>query len=160
MPLINKYRCDRCDLTLPTGWGGNMYVTDRKGKRIVCPHPGEWRTVERVIKESYPEHSEELEGLWDMAAIVRRIRARVLAALTACPRPFDIGLFIDSRIGFNAHCLCYACLNQFKIDLKRDRRKCPSCGSRDVRSVRESVGRKCPKCREGRIREILTGLMA
>ena len=39
MPPIDDYKCNKCGLSLPSGWGGYIYVIDGSGKRIVCPHP-------------------------------------------------------------------------------------------------------------------------
>lgn len=158
MPLIYYYRCDRCNLALPTGWGGNMYVTDRNGERIACHHPCETLITENVLRESFPELAEELKSRWSILAFARRMGARIRATLTGRPQPFDIDAFVASRRGFNTDCLCRACLKQFPLDLERDRRECPSCKSGDVSSVRELIDQLCPQCREGRIREIATGL--
>ena len=39
MSRFNHHGCDKCDIDLPSGWGGYMYVTDESGKRIGCPVP-------------------------------------------------------------------------------------------------------------------------
>ncbi len=57
------------------------------------------------------------------------------------------------RTGFNSHCICLNCLNQFDLDLKKDERQCPKCNSNDVHSELEMVGRECPKCHNGVIEE-------
>ena len=48
MPLLSTIKCNRCDLTLPSGAGGYMYVLNAVGERVVCSHPGEWDTIEQV----------------------------------------------------------------------------------------------------------------
>ena len=53
------------------------------------------------------------------------------------------------RTGFASDCICRQCLIQTELDLKRDRRTCPSCGSGDVRSVHELIGKPCPRCEVG-----------
>jgi hypothetical protein len=54
MPIIYEYRCDKCDLTLPTGWGGCMYVMSDAGYRVTCPHPEEKATIIDVLGENAP----------------------------------------------------------------------------------------------------------
>lgn len=53
------------------------------------------------------------------------------------------------RTGFNSHCICLNCLNQFDLDLKKDERQCPKCNPNEVYSELEMVGRECPKCHNG-----------
>ncbi|MDY3558880.1 hypothetical protein R5W23_006056 [Gemmata sp. JC673] len=57
------------------------------------------------------------------------------------------------RVGFAQHCVCLDCLRQFDLDLERDAVLCLECSSRQVRSLRESVGQKCPRCKVGLIEE-------
>ena len=57
------------------------------------------------------------------------------------------------RMGYAQHCICGRCLQQFDLDLDRDARVCPGCSSPDVRSLRESVGKRCPQCKVGLIEE-------
>jgi len=91
-----------------------------------------------------------------------------------------------SRTGFNSYVVCLDCLHQFEADFRdekvnewrlwygrpsfkeafrgkpemKDERKCPKCGSRNVKTVFEMIGEKCPKCKKGTIEEIETGTMA
>ncbi len=63
MPAINDFRCDRCEFSLPSGWGGDMYVTDEAGKRVVCPHPCEYAVVSEVLgADAPPELVEQRTG--------------------------------------------------------------------------------------------------
>jgi len=132
---ISEYRCGRCGFRMPKGWGGYMYVVNRAGKRISCPHPTE---MVRVYKVLGPRATPET---------IRR------------------------RTGFNSYCVCLDCLKQFKADLgeegfpigkheRRDERKCPKCGSANVRTEQELVGGICPRCKEGRFEEIDSGMRA
>jgi len=57
------------------------------------------------------------------------------------------------RIGEWSHCLCFACLHVFDLDLHRDVKCCPKCGSLDVKSTRGAVGCRCPRCGKGTIHE-------
>ena len=52
MPPIFEYKCNHCGFSLPSGWGGYMYVTDDAGRRHVCPHPCEDLTIKEVLGES------------------------------------------------------------------------------------------------------------
>ena len=40
---------------------------------------------------------------------------------------------------------------------KKDERECPKCGSNNVKTAFELIGKPCPKCKEGTIEEIETG---
>jgi hypothetical protein len=123
MPAIYRFGCNKCKFTLPSGWGGIMYVTDDAGKRIICPHPGEMYTVYSVIGQD-ASHEQYME-----------------------------------RTGFNSDCFCMDCLSQFRLDLDRDERTCNKCGSINVVSTKESVGKPCPQCKKGVIRAVDTGIM-
>jgi hypothetical protein len=82
-----------------------------------------------------------------------------------CPHPLEFHIvsevlgkdatqeLIDKRTGFNSHCVCSECLEQFELDLDTDQHVCPACNSRDVKSTRELVGSNCPKCPQGKIAE-------
>lgn len=153
MPPINRYHCDECDFEMAQGWGGQMYVvadvcpfcgeTLRRtndycsgcgtlvetidageSERVVCPHPGEDRTVRAVLGDDVSEEKYE------------------------------------SRTGFSSNCVCTDCLEQFKLDVERDERRCPECGSDAVRTEQELVGDRCPKCEDGTFVETSTGTVA
>jgi len=147
MPDINKYKCSKCKFKLPEGWGYDFYVENDKGERIHCGHPSERMHVHEVLGEraSIPE-------------VVRE------------------------RTGFNSHCICLDCLHQFRADLggskkyywspyerylenhlprpkqAKDKRECPRCKSRNVKTELEMVGEPCPQCKEGVIEEIRIGV--
>lgn len=147
MPKINEYKCNKCGFTLERGWGYRYYVEDDKGDRVDCHHPLERRYVEEVLGKNL---SLEL---------------------------------VRERTGFNSFCVCLDCLHQFKADLgvsesywspyepyldeylprlkqEKDRRECPRCKSRNVKTELELVGETCPKCKEGVIEEIWTGSLS
>jgi len=148
MPHINEYKCSKCDLSLPEGWGYCFYVEDDTGKRVDCHHPVERRYVNEV--------------LGDRASILEVVR---------------------ERTGFNSHFICLDCLHQFQADLgcfegywspyelylkshlprpkqAKDKRQCPKCRSKNVKTELEMVGQPCPKCKEGIIEEIWTGAVS
>ena len=146
MPRTNKYRCSKCKFKLPEGWGYDFYVENDKGKRIICGHPGERGHI--------------AEALGERASILEVVR---------------------ERTGFNSDCVCLDCLHQFQADLgesgwspyeslideykprlkrKKDKRECPECKSKNVKTELEMVGETCPKCKEGVIEEIWTGAVS
>lgn len=65
----------------------------------------------------------------------------------------------EARRGFNAHSVCLNCLEKFDMDPDWDERICSRCGSTDIKTARELVGKPCPRCKEGIFEEINTGLM-
>jgi phage FluMu protein Com len=113
MSLISTIKCDKCDLHSPTDAGGYMYALSSTGERVVCPHPAEQATVERVTGFSW--YTARTKGL----------------------------------LGHVSHCLCFECAHQFDIDVERDVKRCPKCGSLVVRTVNASMGAQCPKCHAG-----------
>ncbi len=120
--------------------------------RVPCPHPAEYNTIARILGEKVPQD------------------------------------LVKSRTGFNSYCICLECLHQFEADLRdekvnewrfwygfpsfkeafrspippemKDKRKCPKCGSDNVKTVFELLWKPCPKCKEGRIVEIETGIIS
>lgn len=40
---------------------------------------------------------------------------------------------------------------------EKDKRQCPRCKSKNVKTVLEMVGQTCPRCKKGVIEEIWTG---
>jgi len=140
MPRVNEYKCSKCDLRLPRGFGYCLYVEDDNGARIRAWHPVERRIVQEVLGER-----------WSILEVVR------------------------ARTGFNSPCICLDCLHQFEADLGerghsplrlnlerdlprpiRDKRQCPSCNSKNVRTELEMVGQQRPECEEGMIEEVWT----
>ena len=90
---------------------------------------------------------------------------------------------ILERPGFNSDCICLDCLYQFQADLGysedywspyvhyiekykpkskkgKDKRECPKCKSKKVKTVLELVDKTCPKCKEGIIEEVWTGAVS
>ena len=55
MPQVNKFKCNKCDFEMPSGWGGYIYVIDFFGARVICEHPGEGRKVLQVTGFSITE---------------------------------------------------------------------------------------------------------
>lgn len=125
-------------------------IRNRAKIRIECPHPSEEDKVEQILGRNAPPE-------------VRK-----------------------ERTGFNSYCVCLDCLHQFEADLRdekinewrlwygfpdfkeafrgtptlKDERKCPGCGSTNVKTEFEVIGKPCPKCKEGIIIEIETGIIS
>ncbi len=62
------------------------------------------------------------------------------------------------RTGFSSDCICLDCLSQFRLDVDKDVRECPSCKSRKMKTVSEMIGEPCPKCKIGIIEKIGKGI--
>ena len=52
MHPISEFKCRKCGFTLPSGWGGSLYIIDDNGNRIIPPHPSEFRTVKEILGEN------------------------------------------------------------------------------------------------------------
>ena len=59
--------------------------------------------------------------------------------------------FCVGLIGSDSDCLCFNCLETFKMDLDREQKQCPKCDSLNVKSSSGSIGSICPKCKKGKI---------
>ena len=140
MPPINEYRCNKCGFTLPSGWGGYMYVENDKGERIVCPHPGEIFKVLEILGENV---TEEL--------IKERTGFNSYCVCLDCLYQFEADLG-DEKV--NPWRLYYGAMRE------KDKRECPRCKSENVKTVFELIGQVCPKCKKGIIEEIPTGIVS
>lgn len=138
MPRINDYICNKCGYSLPSGWGGYMYVIDDSGKRIVCPHPGEMFTVSKVLGENVSRE-----------VIEARMGFNSDCVCLSCLRQFELDIGDDEK----AESLRYS----YRATMRRDERRCPHCKSPNVKTVFELIGKPCPKCNKGTIKEIYTG---
>lgn len=141
MPPINHYRCNQCGFSLPSGWGGYMYVEDDSGKRIVCPHPGERRTVAEVLGENA---TREL--------IKARTGFHSDCVCLDCLEQFELDIGDDEQSKSSWR---YPWATR-----RKDKRRCPHCNSQNVKTVFELLGSPCPKCKKGLIEEIVTGIIS
>lgn len=78
-----------------------------------------------------------------------------------CPHPLEMntikrvtgldwqGASTKGLLGHISHCLCFACTEQFDLDVERDVKRCPKCASLEVRTVNASLGARCPRCHQG-----------
>jgi len=132
---MNGYACIICGFSIPNADGGRRYVVDSAGNRSICPHPGEEAHVARVL------------GI-DEDALVRAFRYETSTA----QYPQGLFAFALSRTGYLSDCLCRDCLAQFRLDIRRDAKRCPACSSPKVTTIEGLAGRRCPKCRKGTIR--------
>jgi hypothetical protein len=148
--IIYIHKCDGCSFSLPSGWGGCMYVTDDEGKRFICPHPVEASTISRVL--GFDEKIPLFMSQWDLSKTWHRHSV-----------PMDgnaVQKLLDERLGFMSECVCLDCVSTFRLDLKRDAAECPECCSQRIRSVSKIVGEQCPKCGKGTIRKIDVGIIS
>ncbi|MCC6055975.1 MAG: hypothetical protein LM583_04805 [Desulfurococcaceae archaeon] len=126
-----------------------LKASGKKSLRIPCPHPNEKKYAIEILGVS-PEHP-----------------------------------LFKRRTGFNSYAICLDCLYQFEADFRdekvnewrlwyeyptfkeafrgkpqmKDERRCPRCGSANVKTVFELIGQPCPRCKVGVIVEIETGIM-
>ncbi len=120
-----------------------MYVKDDEDKKVICRHPVESYAIAKTLKIS--EHDARA---WLMGAY-NKIPERII--------PEETIKLINERTGFDSDCLCSDCLSQFRIDVKKEEKKCPRCSSLNVKTQEEMINQPCPKCKEGRIQAIDTG---
>jgi hypothetical protein len=141
-----------------------MYVVDDNGQRLVCPHPGEYHTVIKVLgvetllakrEERYSNFIRWLRRLLGLSSGSNLFRSMIMARGDENDPLYDL---IHQRTGFNSYCLCLDCLQQFKLDIEKDNRICPVCASNRVKTEEELVGSECPKCGKGDIEKLFTGV--
>lgn len=142
MPLIHEYHCDTCEFSMPTGWGSYMYVRAKIcaecGERVNeiedfcvgCGTPTESVDVAGYERVTCSHPTEEL--------MVRRVIGEDYSDEKR-----------DERVGYISHCVCRDCVSKFNVDIERDGRQCPDCGSSRVRTLVELVDEECPNCSEG-----------
>lgn len=147
MPHIFEHKCNKCDLSLPTGWGYQFYVANDKGERIICLHPSE-----RPAAEEFLGQEPSLRLVFERTGFMSECICR------DCLHQFraDFGSTCyywhpyQMRVGFKHHLLTKA----------RDKRGCPKCESTKVGTTLEVVGRRCPKCNQGMVKRIDTGAVS
>ena len=148
MPRINEYKCSKCDLTLPKGWGYHFYVEDDKGKRVDCYHPSERRYVGQILGERVKS----------LEVVRERTGFNSYCICLDCLHQFcaDLG---GSEMYWSPYELY---LEKYLPRPKqpKDKRQCPKCKSTNVKTELEMVGEPCPKCKEGIIEEIWTGAIS
>jgi predicted RNA-binding Zn-ribbon protein involved in translation (DUF1610 family) len=144
MPRINEYRCSKCDLSLPKGWGYYFYVENDKGERIVCYHPRERYDVKQVLGER--------------ASLLEVVRERTgfnsHCICLDCLHQFQADLG-GSEMYWSPYEL-YLESHLPRPKQAKDKRQCPKCKSTNVKTELELVGQTCPKCKEGVIEEVWT----
>lgn len=169
IPPINEYKCSKCGFTLPEGWGGYMYVENNAGRRIVCSHPG-GHTVERVLGRRAPRELVEartgfnshcicLKCLHLFEADLRDEIANPWRVYYEAPSLSILLNGIRKLLSVNEKCIPIQIWEEISKGWKKDERKCPRCGSTNVKTEFELIGEPCPICGEGVIEEIETGRM-
>ena len=174
MPSINIYKCTKCEKVLHEGWGGYQYVENILGKRVCCPHPVEDDTICNVLhitKEEFNTISLPMDG----NLVFKMLTTKWWWSQARRDR---LAKLVETRTGFNSHCICKVCLRDsyldigdaesskeswrwyYKATLRKDERKCPHCGSHEIATVMELVENECPLCKQGHIVEIGTGIIS
>lgn len=158
MPGIFKFKCNKCDFAFPEGWGHIIYVKDENGNKITCAHPGEEYDIAKVLKIDTKKVSDwlmsrafEARKKFDWKKGFEGYYDNILSENN------EINKLIIERTGLFYDCVCSDCLQQFGLDIKKEERKCPKCGSVNVKTAREMINQNCPKCKEGTILEVDTG---
>jgi len=86
MPSINITKCRKCGVAFPSGWGGYTYALAEDGRRIDCPHPGEFR------------RAEEITGMeWEEARAAGRIGFGSYCMCFTCGHQFELDLDRDIK---------------------------------------------------------------
>jgi hypothetical protein len=142
MPTISDYKCNKCGFTLPTGWGGYLYVLDDSGNRIPCLHPGEMPQIIDVL-------GKDVSG----ETIHERTGFNSHCLCLDCLHQFDADFKMKNWLYDGP----YLWNTSQKRKRSGDKRECPECGSNRVRTEIELVGTLCPKCKTGIVKEIYTG---
>jgi len=138
MPPVNEYKCNKCGLSFPEGWGGYMYVIDEKGNRVRCGHPGERRVVLEVLGNEATEETIRSRTGFNSHCLCLSCFAKLELDIGRDEGSDSWPYYYPAKIG-------------------RDERKCVHCGSPNVRTVFELVGERCPKCKKGKIKQTFTG---
>ena len=142
-----------------------MYVENDMGARICCRHPAEDYDIKKEIGISCKEIG--LNIFSDFYSVKPKW-------WWSKKRRFILNL-LREKTGYLSYCVCNDCLNKMVLDLgdekskwrsnygynrPKDERICSRCNSYKVRTLAESIGRLCPACKEGKITEIVTGLLS
>lgn len=136
MPHLYKYKCNQCDFEFPNNTSSYMYVIDQEGNKAPAKLPVEAGNIAEML--GLPE--EEVFG-------------HILNDDENAPDPKKI---LEERTGTNYHCICLDCQHQFDLDVKKEKRICPTCQSENIKTQKEMVGEPCPKCKTGLIEKIDT----
>lgn len=139
MPKLLRFACNSCDLDIKTWENGQMYVINKKGKKIKVSHPGEAYQVAKVLKID----ESEIFGFPYMHI----------------PNP-DLYPLLNERVRVMTECICLECLEKSELDYKMDEKKCNKCGTTNILPIDHLEGLKCPKCKKGTIEYHPTGIIS
>lgn len=139
MSNLYSCKCNKCDFETSVSSGGYMYVLDKNGKKVICPHPLEHHTIAEVLKISKD----------DAFAWLQRDYEKISE---------ETKTLIEDKVGMNFQYICLDCLSESFLDPKREELKCTKCGSSNLKYVADLVNQKCPKCKEGTVEMINKGI--
>lgn len=148
MPSISHFKCDRCRLKLPSGWGTYFYAEDNEGNRVPCPHPCEWLTWQQVLPKSTSQEQFQKRTGYNSFCICLDCSYQFEADFGE-----DYGTLPKNSIWRRRGNL----KTNANMRVEKDKRVCPKCKSTNVKTELEMVGEMCPKCKKGSIIEIETG---
>lgn len=127
---------------MPNGWGGYMYVQAK-----ICATCGERINEIEDFCVGCGKRTETLDATGYERVTCPHPNEYIIVNRVLGENPSEETR--DKRTGFNSHCVCRDCLSQFDLDVERDKRQCPACGSAQVRTQEELVDETCPNCDEG-----------
>ncbi|MDP2946877.1 MAG: hypothetical protein Q8N88_02070 [Nanoarchaeota archaeon] len=139
MPNLYSSKCNKCDFKTSVSSGGYLYVRDRDGNKVVCPHPLEYHTIAEVLGISKDDAFAWIQQ--EYGKISEETRKK-----------------IEDNIGMNFQHICLDCLAENFLDKKKDEIKCKKCSSVNLKYVADLVNKPCPKCKEGAIEMISQGM--
>ena len=143
-----------------------MYVEKDDGQRIPCRHPIEDSDIQQVLGCSFHDIGLSVWGVSEFGENGKWWWSR---------KKKSTFKLIRQKTGYNSFCICSDCLSQFTSDLgdeesewrsaygfcrEKDERLCKKCLSKNVKTVFELIGHTCPKCKQGKIEEIVTGMVS
>lgn len=150
MPRINEYKCNKCDFSLPTGWGGFLFVENDSGERVVCGHPAERAIIKEVLGKN------PLVRLIKGRTIKKRVGYASRCLCLDCFHQFAADLADEKgELSWKGYYKSF-----FGMVGGKDKRECPKCKSNKVGTLSELVDKICPKCHDGIIKEIETGMIS
>lgn len=127
---LYDHRCNFCGFILDESTGGYLYLQNNMGERIPLRDHGEREIIAQMLRA-------EEESLSDFNAVDASQSALI-----------DL---MEERVGYLTSCVCIDCLEQFGLDLRKDKIECPHCKSENVWTLLEMTDKRCPKCKSGHL---------
>lgn len=143
-------------------------LRDHEKVRIECPSPSEEDTVELVLgrnatfelrkeRTGFNSYCVCLDCLHQFEADLRDEVANPWRSDYDAPDADTFLMGLSRLIAVNKKAIPSEVWKEITKEWKKDERECPKCGSKNVKTEFELIGKPCPKCKEGTIEEIETG---